>query len=69
MQRPNKMSSESAVVKRRSQRGGDVLAPEDWRLRQELHAPDGRKVKDSDHVGAIAPDADADVETPRPPKR
>ncbi|MDB4955762.1 MAG: hypothetical protein JWO36_3331 [Myxococcales bacterium] len=66
MPNENTRSSESGTVKRRSQEGGDVLAPEDWRLRRELHAPDGRKVKASDHVGAIAPDADADVEPAKP---
>ena len=58
-------TSETERVPRRSEHGGEVLAPEDYKHGDVLHAPDGRKVKDSDHVGAIAPDADPDEQPPK----
>jgi len=48
-------------------RGGTVLAPEDFPAGGKQYADDGRKLKDSEHVGASTPDADSsDEELPQP---
>jgi hypothetical protein len=53
-------------VKRPLQRGGEIFAPEDWPGGGRLLAPDGRKLKDAEFVGASTPDADpAGPVTPR----
>jgi hypothetical protein len=49
-----KPSSEKPV-----KRGGTVLAPEDFPAGEKEYAGDGRKLKDSEHVGASTPDADS----------
>ena len=61
-------TSEEKPVKHATQRGGEILAPADFPAGSKLHAGDGRKLKDVDHVGAISPDADGDELPPQPKK-